>query len=98
MQASGGIARVARTPSDHPIVAAVAVAAEDPFSLQVAVGGVSQRPLLIRLEGRTGAGETIAQAIEAAEPYADFRGSAEYRRAIGLLTAERALEHTVARA
>jgi putative selenate reductase FAD-binding subunit len=103
LRAAGGLARVARTPSDHPIVAAVAVIAEDADAMRVALGGVARRPLLVELDpamrdasGRLEAvEEAVAQAIAAAKPYADFRGTADYRRAMGALMAKRALEQAV---
>jgi CO/xanthine dehydrogenase FAD-binding subunit len=64
-EARGALARVARTPSDRPIVAAVAVrvAGID----RVALCGVAARPVLIGAE---------------LNPPDDYRGSAEYRRAM----------------
>lgn len=70
----GGHARVARTPSDRPIVAAVAVAS--PERTRVALCGLGSRPLL------DGAPYT---------PYADFKGSAEYRQAMAAVVKQRAL-------
>ena len=109
LQAAGGAARVARTPSDHPIVAAVAVIAEDGDAIRIALGGVAPHPLRVALDpalrraadlveqGRQAAATAIeAAAIEAAAPYADFRGSAEYRREMGVLLAGRALARAAA--
>jgi carbon-monoxide dehydrogenase medium subunit len=99
LHAAGGAARVARTPSDHPIVAAVAVIAEDGDAIRIALGGVANHALLVTLDpaarpapdlveqGR----QAAAEAIDSAEAYADFRGSAEYRREMGVLLAGRAL-------
>ncbi len=103
LRAAGGLACVARTPSDHPIVAAVAVIAEDMDAMRIALGGVARRPLLVELDpamrdasGRVEAAEeAVAQAIATAEPYADFRGTADYRHAMGALMAKRALEQAV---
>ena len=63
--ARGGLARVARTPADRPIVAAVAV--RTAAGECVALCGVAARPVLL--------GTPL-------DPPADFRGSAEYRRAM----------------
>jgi carbon-monoxide dehydrogenase medium subunit len=99
LHAAGGVARVARTPADHPIVAAVALIAEDGDAVRIALGGVAPHPLLVELDpalrrrpdlvehGR----QAAAGAIDAAEPYTDFRGSAGYRREMAILLAGRAL-------
>lgn len=63
--ARGGLARVARTPADRPIVAAVAVRTADTEC--VALCGVAPRPVLLGTE---------------LSPTDDFKGSAEYRRAM----------------
>jgi carbon-monoxide dehydrogenase medium subunit len=104
MRAAGGLARTTRTPSDHPIVAAVAVVSEsslrqgngDEGTGRIAIGGVSPRPLLITLDRMEEVETPITQAIESAEPYQDFRGSAEYRRELGVLLALRALDDALA--
>jgi len=98
LPAAAGLARVVRTPSDHPIVAAVAVVIED--SSRIALGGVAARPLVVELDtgsGSEAAQDAVAQAIAEAEPYADFRGSADYRRAMGILMAKRALQRALGR-
>jgi CO/xanthine dehydrogenase FAD-binding subunit len=103
-RAAGGLARVVRTPADHSIVAAVAVVAEDNCAVRIALGGVAPRPLLVELDpamrdasNRTEvADEAVARAIATAEPYADFRGTVDYRRAMGALMAKRALEQAAA--
>jgi CO/xanthine dehydrogenase FAD-binding subunit len=92
MHAAGGLARVARTPSDHPIVAAVAVIAEDVDAVRIALGGVAPRPLLVELDRPEAVEDAVAQIIAAAEPYTDFRGTANYRREMGMLMAKRALK------
>lgn len=108
LSASAGLARIGRTPSDHPIVAAVAAVAEDADAARVALGGVSPRPLLIEFKPterrallsqgwNRDAAKVVEKAIEAAEPYEDFRGSAEYRREMGILMARRALDRAIAR-
>ena len=91
-RASGGMARVARTPSDHPIVAAVAVIAEEPGAMRIALSGVGPGPLLVEFERAEDAEEAVAQVVAAAESWADFRGTDEYRRAMGGLMAGRAFE------
>jgi len=103
LRAAGGLARVTRTPSDHPIVAAVAVIAEDADAMRVALGSVARRPLLVELDPAMrdassrleAVEEAVAQVLATAEPYADFRGTADYRRAMGALMAKRALEQAV---
>ena len=74
MQARSGLARVARTPSDRPIVAAVAVVTE--AGERVALCGVAERPML--------SGSEFSYI-------SDFKGSAEYRRAMAEIVLERAL-------
>lgn len=96
LRATGGLARVARTPSGHPIVAAVTVVTEDTGTVRIALGGVAPRPLLVEFDQPEAAEEAVAQAIATAEPYADFRGTADYRRAMGALMAKHALEQAVA--
>jgi CO/xanthine dehydrogenase FAD-binding subunit len=103
LHAAGGAARVARTPSDHPIVAAVATIAEDGDAIRIALGGVARHPLLVEvdpaLRGQPDLVErgrrTVGEAIASAAPYADFRGSAEYRHEMGVLLAGRALARAV---
>lgn len=98
LPAAAGLARVAYTLSDHPIVAAVAVVIED--SSRIALGGVAARPLVVELDTSSGseaAKDAVAQAIAEAEQYADFRGSADYRRAMGILMAKRALQQALGR-
>ncbi len=94
-RAAGGLAHVVRTPADHPIVAAVAVAAEEPDGIRIVLGGVASQPLVIEFDRPEAAEEATAQAIAAAEPYTDFRGTADYRRAMGALMAKRALEQAL---
>jgi CO/xanthine dehydrogenase FAD-binding subunit len=101
--ATGGLAHVGRTPSDRPIVAAAAVVTGDPAAARIALGGVALLPLLVELapampgaSSLLGQEAAVTQAIATAEPYADFRGTVEYRRAMGELMAARALEQAVA--
>ncbi len=93
--AAAGLARVAYTLSDHPIVAAAAVVAEG--SNRIALGGVAARPLVIEFDHAGAAEDAVAQAIAEAKAYADFRGSADYRRAMGILMAKRALQQAQGR-
>jgi CO/xanthine dehydrogenase FAD-binding subunit len=96
LHAAGGLAHVTRTPFDHPIVAAVAVIAEDADARRIALGGVASHPLVVTFERIAEADGAVAEAIDSAEPYGDFRGTAGYRREMGALMARRALEHAVA--
>ncbi len=90
----GGLARVARTPADHPIVAAAA--AVDGENRRLAVGGVAAKPLLLRL----GSGDDLEAALESAlagvEVVSDWLGSSEYRRTMALTLSRRALEQAQA--
>ena len=96
-RAASGLARVARTPSDHPIVAAVAVVAQKPDAMRIALNGVDSHPLVVEFDRAGKAEEAVAQAIADADPHADFRGTADYRRAMGALMAKRALEQALGR-
>lgn len=72
-------ARVARTPEDNPIVAAVARrAGPDTF---LALCGVAATPILV---GR--------DDLDTLEPPADFRGSSQYRKEMALVLARRTLK------
>ncbi|MBE2233623.1 MAG: FAD binding domain-containing protein [Anaerolinea sp.] len=86
----GGLARVARTPGDAPIVAAVAVV--DDAGRRLAVGGVAAGPLLLRL----GADDDLEAALNAAlagvDLLSDWQGSSEYRRAMAAVLSRRALD------
>ncbi len=93
---AGGLARVARTPSDHAIVAAVAFATSDPALARIALGGVAARPLVIALEPGDDVPRAVADAVAGAAPYADLRGSAAYRQTMGPVTALRALDRAMA--
>ena len=74
---TGAVARTARTRADRPIVAA---AARRPLAGAplLALAGVAERPLLV-------------SSFDELEPEGDFRGSAEYRRSLAAVLAERAL-------
>jgi CO/xanthine dehydrogenase FAD-binding subunit len=93
---------VARTPSDEPIVCAVArvvTADEKVASVALALGGVAQTAIRAgdveaALTGKPATTESIEAALgalDALEPPADFRGSSEYRREMAKVTARRAL-------
>lgn len=88
-QAKGGLARVARTPADHPIVAAAAL--RDGESARVAIGGAAARLLLLRLSHPHELEQAVANALAGLEPFADFQGSAEYRQTMAPVVARRAL-------
>jgi len=99
-----GEARVARTPSDEPIVSVVAVVEEAAGVVtraRLALTGVWPRPVALagaaaRLVGNRLGMDRIHEvaAAVAAEvaPKGDFLGSAEYRRAMSGVVARRALE------
>jgi CO/xanthine dehydrogenase FAD-binding subunit len=83
----GALARVARSPLDRPIVAAVAVVKDG--MARVAVSGASPRPLVA--ESSAAPAEAISflqNAVSAAaQPTGDVRGSGGYRKAMaGVLT------------
>ncbi|UCG25873.1 MAG: hypothetical protein JSW55_07765, partial [Chloroflexota bacterium] len=69
--------RVARTPADNPIVAVIG-RADAEGTLKLAFCGVADRPVLLTPE-----------EIETLNPPGDFRGSAEYRRSVAKVLAER---------
>ncbi len=77
-------ARTGRTAADRPIVAAVARRA--PAGVRLAISGVAARPVL------RGAGTGTQGWLDSLDPPGDFRGSAEYRRALAVTLAQRALE------
>ncbi len=85
---AGGLARVARTPADQAIVAAAALA--DSEMARVAIGGVMPLPLLVELNGGDPE-QVIAAALDGVDILSDFRGDAEYRRAMAPVLARRAL-------
>ena len=85
--ATGGAAQAARTgrtEADRPIVAAVARQAGGTW---LALAGVAATPVLTRA-----AGADLAGWLDRLDPPADFRGSAEYRRALAATLARRVLE------
>jgi carbon-monoxide dehydrogenase medium subunit len=86
---SGSLARVARTPADYPIVAAAAVT--DGTTARIALGGVAPSPLLLRLGSPAELDAALATVLADVDIPADFRGSADYRRAMAPILAHRAL-------
>lgn len=77
----------ARTVADRPIVAAVCRKAPDGRVL-VALAGVAPTPVLFELPAPAGS----RLDLSALEPASDFRGSAEYRRALASVLAARVVE------
>jgi CO/xanthine dehydrogenase FAD-binding subunit len=91
-----GLARVARTPLDQAIVAAVAVAAGQ--TVRVAVAGASVSPILAVETGGDGQSvlaSLVEQVAAQVDPVGDYRGSAAYRRAMAEVLARRALAAAV---
>jgi putative selenate reductase FAD-binding subunit len=70
--------RVARTPADSPIVAAVARRSDD-GPVHLALCGVAATPVLV----------DPAQVETAIDPPADFRGSSHYRRQMAAILSKR---------
>ncbi|MCC6190359.1 MAG: hypothetical protein IT318_15120 [Anaerolineales bacterium] len=79
---AGGAHAIGRTPADTPIVHVTAWAGAD--GTRLAAGGVGARVArLARAEQALAQGvEAAVSAAAALEPPGDFRGSAEYRRAM----------------
>jgi CO/xanthine dehydrogenase FAD-binding subunit len=107
--AEWALTSVARTPADAPIVVATAMLALDDGHIlhaNLALGGVAETPILLRevekaLRWRE-PGEALfadagALAASLVHPSSDFRGSAEYRRAMAGVLAERALRQAWAK-
>jgi len=98
------MSRVARTPSDRPIVAAAARMSLDNGvvrDVRLSLLSVADRPMPLAEVKATLTGRAIdAVAIEEAasivpslvSPPADFRGSTEYRREVAAVAARRALQ------
>jgi CO/xanthine dehydrogenase FAD-binding subunit len=81
---------VARTPSDVPIV--LAAAHVSGATAHLALGGVADEPFFVVLDESVEDASAIAERIAAElDPRGDFRGSAEYRRAMARVLAERVL-------
>ncbi len=99
-----GLADVARTPADAPIVVAAAMislAYGACTQARLALGGVAAEPIRLPevealLVDQPFTPELIAaaaaRAAETVQPAGDFRGSTEYRKAMAGLLAERALQ------
>ena len=87
---SGGMARVARTPADQPIVAAAAVVRTS--GIRVVLGGVGEKELVVEAASAAELDEAVAAQLAATQPFADFRGSVEYRHAMAPIVARRAVE------
>jgi CO/xanthine dehydrogenase FAD-binding subunit len=104
------LADVARTPSDAPIVvaaAAIAVNRGRCSAARLALGGVAPDPTRLPevealLEGKALAPDLLTEAgraaAEAVQPAGDFRGSADYRRAMAGVLSTRALSDAWKRA
>jgi CO/xanthine dehydrogenase FAD-binding subunit len=75
----GAAERVARTPADDPIVAAVARVGDD-GEVRLALCGVGNRPVLL-----------FPSDLDTLAPPGDFRGSAAYRREMAALLTRRVL-------
>lgn len=99
----GGLARVGRTPRDRPIVNAAALIQSDDAATvkqaRVAIGGVGPIPFVWAATPTSEASVPIKNLIAAdveiplsVPVIGDFRGSAEYRRAIATIVARRALQ------
>ena len=98
-----GVAQVARTPADEPIVAAVAVVGLVEGVVQaarVALSGVWPEVARLAESGAQLVGhplddthiQSVAAAVEAeVDPQADFRGSVDYRRAMAAVLTRRVL-------
>lgn len=73
--------RVARTPADTPIVAALA-RRDTAGSIRLALVGVAATPILV---------DPVTDVKAAVNPPADFRGSTEYRRQMAATLAKRVI-------
>jgi len=107
VETGAALASVARTPTDAPIVlaaAAVMVANGGCGAARLALGGVAESPVRLPeveawLVGQPLTEETLQTAGNMAAdlvcPAGDFRGSAEYRRALAGVLATRALRQAL---
>lgn len=84
-----GTARVARTPADQPIVAAVAIV--DGNRRRLVVGGVAAQPLLVPLAEEDDLPTALEARLAGVSLLSDWQGSAEYRREMALVLGRRAL-------
>ncbi len=82
-------ARTARTHADRPIVCAVARRAAG--GVRLALSGVAARPVLNTTVPIRSSADGAAWAARL-DPPGDFRGSSEYRRALAVTLARRAVE------
>jgi carbon-monoxide dehydrogenase medium subunit len=101
--AGAGLATVARTPSDSPIVLAAASLQAEGLrctGARLAVGGVAPTALRLPEIEAMLAGQPVSAGLIASaaarvgdfiDPAGDFRGSAEYRRAMAVVLSDRAL-------
>lgn len=107
---AAALARVGRTPRDRPIVCAAARLRLADGRCQapiLALGGVAERPIRLRqvegmIAGKALDEDVLAAAAQAVvssvSPPSDYRGSAEYRRAMAGVLARRALIAAMERA
>ena len=91
----GALARVARTPLDDAIVAVVAIQEVDIF--RVAASGVGEPFILIEVQAGESSEQIVEQVVNAAHPFSDYRGSAEYRRAMAGVLTKRTLQTMLGR-
>ena len=108
-QTGAALTTVARTPADAPIVLAVAaLTIKDGVCLnvQLALGGIAETPILVPRASALLKTQSLAPVIladaasevaEKVHPTGDFRGSAEYRRAMVEVLTRRALNTAVTR-
>ncbi|MFO7635093.1 MAG: FAD binding domain-containing protein [Caldilinea sp.] len=97
--ASAALMRVARTPLDQAIVAAVGAVVGQ--TARVAVAGASPLPLVVETvvdDAPAAVSARLAAAVtEAAAPVGDYRGSVEYRRSMAEVLARRAVDAAFAK-
>ncbi len=94
----GALARVARSPLDQAIV--TAAAAVSPTLARVAVAGAAAGPITAEVklddDPQQASALLITAVLAHVEPQGDYRGSAEYRRAMAEVLARRALNQVLA--